>query len=459
MNTRFVVLGLARPRTPWFGEVGRWATSGSAPLEFIRCVSREEVAANLASGRAYSALLVDGASLELDRDLVDALRSAGSATIVVQDANVTRDWPTLGVHAVLPADFTRADLVVTLDTHAAALESSEATLARALGGGGPETELARALDGAGGRWISVVGNGSGTSVLAMALAQGLGDRQAGADDVVLADLALDADQAMLHAAPDIVPGLSELVDSFRAAQVQPAQVRDLTFAVDGRRYQLLLGLRRHRDWVALRPRATSAALAGLNAAFPLVVADVEADVEGETECGVVEIEERNALSRGALNRSDVVLAVGSADLKGLHGLIRTLGRLRQFGVAPQRLVPVVNRAPRHPRARAEISRAITSLADTGLTNSGPGRAHDGSPRHSKDSLDPGLAPTLFLPEIRRLDTVLRDGARLPAALSVPLANAVAALLAHHGGLGALGRQPVSIRPGDLGIALHQRAAS
>ena len=52
MNTRFVVLGLARPRTPWFGEVGRWATSGSAPLEFIRCVSREEVAANLASGRA-----------------------------------------------------------------------------------------------------------------------------------------------------------------------------------------------------------------------------------------------------------------------------------------------------------------------------------------------------------------------------------------------------------------------
>ena len=118
MSTRYVVLGLARPRSVWFGEVGRWATSGSAPLEFIRCVAREELAANLASGRPFSAVLVDAAAHGLDRDLIELARRAGSATIVVDDAHVTRNWHALGVQSVLPSDFGRADLVLALDAHA-----------------------------------------------------------------------------------------------------------------------------------------------------------------------------------------------------------------------------------------------------------------------------------------------------------------------------------------------------
>ncbi len=473
MSARFVVLGLARPRTPWFGEVGRWATSGAAPLEFIRCVSREEVAANLASGRAYSALLVDGASIELDRDLVDAMRNAGSATIVVEDRSVTRDWQVLGVQAVLPADFNRTDLVLTLDSHAAALETAPTTLAAAFqtGEASPFPSATPEL----GRWISVTGGGAGASVLAMAVSQALGSTDhhgvparhlrgrpgrkvspapgAAGTPVLLADLALDADQAMLHGAPDIVPGLNDLVDAFRTTQVPADAVRNLTFAVDGRHYQLLLGLRRHRDWAALRPRALSAALDGLASAFPVVVADVDADVEGETDCGSVEIEERNTLARAALRRSDLVLVVGGADLKGLHGLIRTLGRLRQFGIDAARLVPVVNRAPRHPRARAEITRAITSLVsqvpDGPLTSGapeapGPGKA--------------ALAGVLFVPEIRRLDTVIRDGAPLPAALCGPLGAAAAALLARLRPIVVARPEPVAVRPGELG-GLFDLAAS
>lgn len=484
MSARFVVLGLARPRTPWFGEVGRWATSGAAPLEFIRCVSREEVAANLASGRAYSALLVDGASIELDRDLVDAMRSAGSATIVVQDGSVTRDWQVLGVQAVLPADFNRTDLVVTLDAHAAALETAPTTLAEAFQTrDGPDEPFPSHGPGVLSRWISVTGSGTGASVLAMALAQALGSaepntrpergstlwrgrRSSGSarlfpaspshpdTPVLLADLALDADQAMLHGAPDIVPGLSELVDAFRANHVAGEAVRNLTFAVDGRHYQLLLGLRRHRDWAALRPRALSASLDGLSRAFPLVVADVDPDIEGETDCGSVEIEERNALARAALRRSDLVMVVGGADLKGLHGLIRTLGRLRQFGVDPARLVPVVNRAPRHPRARAEITRAITSLVEVAPAGLHRIQLANGTTK----PVSSALAGVLFVPEIRRLDTLIRDGAPLPGALCGPLGTAAAALLERVEPVGVTRHEPVAVRPGEVG-GLFDLAAS
>jgi len=448
MSERYVVLGLARPRTTWFTEVGRWATTGSAPVEFVRCVARDELTANLGSGRPYSAVLVDATAHGLDRDLIDLARAAGTATIVVEDSPTGRDWRALGAHGVLPADFSRADLVLALDTHAATLldpanESIHSTWY--LPAGDEPRNDAGTSDH---RWISVVGAGSGTSMVAMALAQGLASPAVcGGGPVVLADLALDADQAMLHAAPDIVPGISELVEAFRAGQPTDAAVRDLTFAVDGRGYHLLLGLRRHRDWAALRPRSTAAALDGLAACFPLVVADVDPDLEGETDCGSFDIEERNGLARAAVDRADVVVAVGTADLKGLHALIRLLWRLRSFGVPDERIVPVVNRAPRHPRARAEITRTVRSLGLPAGTEQ-PGAGSHGA-----------LAGTVFLPNVRRLDQTVRDVARLPDPLSRPLATAAMTLLGRlpqrAGDLGV----PQPIRPGELGRRFEDRAAS
>ena len=110
-------------------------------------------------------------------------------------------------------------------------------------------------------FIAVTGSyGVGTSVLAMALAQALGDDARNTGQVVLADLALVADQAMLHGSPDIVPGVSELVEAHRSGRPDAAAVRATTFDVAGRGYDLLLGLRRRRDWAALRPRAVEATL-------------------------------------------------------------------------------------------------------------------------------------------------------------------------------------------------------
>jgi hypothetical protein len=262
--------------------------------------------------------------------------------------------------------------------------------------------------------------------------------------VLLADLALDADQAMLHDARDVVPGVQELVDAFRHGTPGPQQVRDLTFG-DGRPYRVLLGLRRHRDWTVLRPRAFRAALAGLRATFTQVVADLDPDVEGEAQTGAVDLEDRNLMARTVALDADVVVVTGLAGPHGVHRLARQLRELRELGVADRRLLPVVNRAPRSPRARAEAARALAELVAT----TGP---------------PPTLASPTFVGEQRRLDTAIRDGVGLPAGLASQLARAVEAVaerLDAETDTGDLAGTdgPVPVRPGSLGAwATSQEAA-
>jgi len=243
---------------------------------------------------------------------------------------------------------------------------------------------------------------------------------------------------LLHDAGDVVPGLSELVESHRNGSLGSEEVRRLCFEVADRGYDLLLGLRRQRDWTALRSRALHAALDGLRQCYRVVVAEVDADVEGEAECGSLDIEERNMLARTTLRSADLVLAVGQAGLSGLHAQLRVIRDLVGLGADPSKLVPVVNRAPRNPRARAEISQALAQLLEASL---------------------PGLrlaANAVFVPERRRLDDALRDGLSPPPALVTPLAEMVRALLEARPANGAGGAaapaadEPVAVVPGSLG---------
>jgi hypothetical protein len=93
---RYVVLGLAHPRSMWFREVGRWATAAALPLEFVKCVSAEEVRARLDGGRRFSALLADARVPGVDRDLLDVATSHGCPVLIIRDERVPRDWPSLG---------------------------------------------------------------------------------------------------------------------------------------------------------------------------------------------------------------------------------------------------------------------------------------------------------------------------------------------------------------------------
>ena len=374
-DERWVVLGLASPRSGWFSEVARWANASAIPVDFVKCVSADEVRARMAGGRSYSALLVGSDLPALDRDLVDTTRNGATAVIVVGARR--RDWQELGVSAVLPDGFERSDLLAALSEFAPPIARAATTVSD----DSPEIEV-----GWRGHLVAVTGpGGAGSSVVAMALAQGLGSNASNRGLVVLADMALNADQAMLHDARDVVPGLQELAEGHRGGRLGVDQVRAMVFDAVGRDYHLLLGLRRHRDWTVIRPRALDAAIDGLQRSYRVVVADVDHDVEGESETGSLDVEDRNLLARAVLFRADVVVVVGQGNLKGMHSLARTIGNLVDGGVDPDRTVVAINRAPRSPQRRAEATSTVAHMLNN-TTDS----AHFGNP--------------VFVPERRDLGT-------------------------------------------------------
>ena len=242
---RFRLLGLARPRAAWFRDLSRWATSAALPVEFVKCVAVDELAARLHGSRVFSAVVLDGGLSSLDRDLIELVREAGAAAVVIDDGHGRRDWTALGVDAVLPEPLDRGLLLGTLVAVARPVARLDAE---------PGRLTAPLPAGWRGRLIAITGPaGGGHSVLAMALVQGLATSARRSGMVALADLALHADQALLHDVGDVVPGVQELVEAHRHGNPTTDEVRRLTFTLDERGYQLLLGLRRHRDWTVLRP--------------------------------------------------------------------------------------------------------------------------------------------------------------------------------------------------------------
>ena len=418
---RYVLLTLASSRSRWLAAVTQWANAGAIAADVIKCVSPEELRARLGSSRSFSAAVVDGGLPSLDRDLVDAALTRGCAVVAITSAHGTgRDLRSLGVTATIGDGFTADELFETLRSAAAPVPTSDAEVADQ-----PPPPPASwrghvaALCGAG---------GTGVSVAAMALAQTLaGDPRYGGL-VLLADLALRADQALLHDARDLTPGVQELVEAHRSRRPTLEMVRDHTFAISERRYRLLLGLRRARAWSSLRPRAFEAAFDSLLQAHRAVVCDTDGDVEGEREGGSADVEERNVMARTAISRANVVFVVGLPGMHGIHALVRTIGEITSFGVASDRIVPVVNRAARRHVARAESAAAVSALLRDG---------HD------------GIGRPVFLPE-RHLEQCVANVRRLPDALGSVLADAFHERLAAASAAPSSAAAPERVAPGSLG---------
>lgn len=422
MAERYVVAGLARARTEWFSRVGRWASEASIPVEFVRCVSVGELRGRLEGGRPYSAVLLGGDVDGVDRDLLGRVRDVGAAPVVV-DAGTGRAWADLGAAAVLPGAFGREDLLEVLADVAVPVDQVAERPAAPR-----DLDPPRPL----GRLVAVTGpGGTGASTAAIGLAQGLAGT--GRGQVLLADLRRVAEQALLHDTRAVVPGLQEVVEAHRGAQPDAEAVRAATFDVPTRGYRLLLGLRRPRHWAALRPAALGTALTGLQRAFAVTVADVDPDVDGEEETGSPDVEERHLASRLTLARADAVVVVGGTGMKGLYALSRLVGELLSFGIPAERIVPVLNRAPRRRRAREELAAALAQLLDGQLAGAALATAHQ-------------------LPE-RRVEDALRDGAPLPDPLPGTLVTAVDTLLGRPRATVPDGvPTPTPVTPGSLGLA-------
>ncbi|MGH9121458.1 MAG: hypothetical protein ACRDYC_05865, partial [Acidimicrobiales bacterium] len=329
-------------------------------------------------------------------------------------------WARNASTRVLPSAFTREDLLDTLAACASPLRSAD-ELPPLISDVHPAAFR--------GRLVAVCGpGGTGASLAAMAVAQGLaGDSRYGGR-VLLADLALRADQAVLHDAPDLGPGLQELVEAHRLGRPGLEEVRAKTFLVEQRGYHLLLGLRHTGAWAVLRPRAVDAALEGLRQSFQVVVADVTGELEGEAETGSAELEERNHLARSTLLAADAVVVVGQAGLKGVHSLARLIRGALELGVDGGRVIAVFSQGPKGPAARASLSRTMAEVI------SGCG----------------SVAATVHLPE-RRVEQALRDVTPLSAALVGPLVAAVERVIETQADrAAAVTGGAVRVQPGSLG---------
>lgn len=405
---RYVILGVARPRAEWFAQLARWSNDGSLPASFIKCLDADEVVARAAGLGRVSMVVLDGDAHGVDLELFSRL-TRYCALVVVVDDDDRRPWIRLGAHRVWPTALSVPMVRGVLETEAAVAGAATLDVAlQAMAGDTINDVLAP-----GGSQVAVIGrSGAGTSTLAAALAQGLADDPTRSGRVCLADLALDASQALLHDSGDVIPGIQELAESHQRSRPSRRAVRRMTFEVENRRYDLLLGLRRPSDWPAVGPREFTAALSSLRRVYSVVVCDLDGTLEGESETGSVDVEERHAMARHSVATAEVVVVVGRPDVRGLHQLVRICDSVEDLGVDAARILPVLNRAPRSPQARAELNRTVAHLRQGGLGD--------------------GVPSTLFLPSRRHLERTHRDVARLPDSLCRPLRDAVLATLGSAG---------------------------
>ena len=420
---RYVLLGLAPARSAWFEAVAQWSTSAAIAAEFVKCVSAEEVRVRLGSGRPYSALIADASTPSLDRDLVDAANEAATPVVVVTASRgPSPSAGDLGAVAELRADFDRSALMEVLSAHCVPMGRGD----RLPGLLGERTAPMWSAP-----LFTVCGpGGTGASTVAIALAQGLAADPRYGRRVLLADLARRAEQAVLHDALELGPGLQELVDAHRLGRASLDDVWLSTFDVERRGYRLLLGLRQPEAWSALRPRAIDAAMEGLRSAFQVVVADTSGDFEGEDEGGSIDVEERNHLSRAAAQQATVVIAVGRPGLKGVHSLGSLIREIARLGVAGERILPVLNCSPRQPWSRAESARALATLL-------------------AGSAVRTAVAGPVPVPE-RRIEDQISSGDPLPAPIVEPVVRATLAVAGRLADAPPARPGPVRIQPGSLG---------
>jgi hypothetical protein len=338
---RYVFLLLAPPGAAWVGPLRRRLAAAAWPTELVLCAHSHEACALLASGRRHSALLVD-AGAKLDADLTDAAEAAGTPVIACGPDSGRLELSPVGAapaQSIRPVP--RGD---RLPAWVAEL------LNRATGPACP-----------GGRLVGVCGpGGTGASVVAMAVAQGLSP----GNDLLVADFARRSHQSLLHHISPGASGLLDLVARLRGRRLSSSEVRAATLAVDGQSYRLLPGPFRPQHWATVRPRMFDNALNSLRAAFGLVIADITGDFEGEVETGSLEVEERNHPARRVVLGADLVVLVGGAGRTTRHATADTRDRLGALGVETARILVCANRA-------STAGQGILLLPEVGLNEDGP----------------------------------------------------------------------------------------
>ncbi len=128
------------------------------------------------------------------------------------------------------------------------------------------------------------------------------------------------------------------------------------------RLRVLTGITRSARWSELRPAGFEALLVAARHAADVVVIDVASSLERDEEMTYdVSAPRRNALTLQAIERSDALIAVGSADPIGLQRLVRALQELQALEAGPPAIV-VANRVRASAVGDAPARRVEQALA-------------------------------------------------------------------------------------------------
>ena len=309
-----VVVALPGGRREWATRLSRWSMSAGVAVEFLRCLSADEVRAVLGAGRPVALLLVDAATA--DRDLVDLAADLGTPSVLVHGDDDPPDWADLGCVARLD-DRVDADELLDLIRELRRAAAPTVRRARSVDLDGPPDP---------GSLVAVVGaGGSGVTTTAMLLADGLGDLVVGAtpsaDDTVLVDASSTDGLALYHDLDRPPADLSQLVELHRRDRVDPDEVRALTTGVPTRRYRMLPA--GNPDAPERPPSASLAALDGLRRTFAAVVVDAGDLPAGGDRAPV------DPFADAAVRTADLIVVVGRGGLHGLHHLAVTTDRVRR----------------------------------------------------------------------------------------------------------------------------------
>ena len=302
-----------------------------------RCYDLGDLLAVAAAGQAEVAVVAAGTRW-LDRDALARLAAAGLAVVGVAaagDEDGERRLRQLGLlHVASDADPPEA----IVDQARAALAEPDPDDAP------PEPDVPPPADGGTRRVLAAVWGpkgGPGRTTVAVNLAF---EAAAAGAEVLLVDAdtyggAVAQTLGFLDDAPGLawaarLAGRGEL-DALRLWQ----SVRRA--APGGPR--VLPGLPRAELWTEVRPGTWEALLELFRVAFPVTVVDAGFCLEEDEELLYDQVRlRRNAVTRLAVQRADVVVAVARADPVGLHAFIRGYQELRDLGVPASRVRVVVN---------------------------------------------------------------------------------------------------------------------
>lgn len=354
-------------------EASLLAALGQAPgAEAIavvrRCVDVVELLAVAGSGQAVAAL-VDAHLRRLDADVVERLDASGVAVVGVTGPGLAEDTERLlaaGINFFVPADAPAAVFAAVVQSAVAQLSGKAgsghafgdpAFATGSLAGEGQPSPAPNAIATA--QPVGVpAGSGSGQAprppagtVIAVWGPTGAPGRSTTA--VSLADelarlgkrsLFIDADvyggvAAAMFGLLDESPGLVAACRQAQSRRLDVDALAGLCWQISSD-LRVLTGISRADRWPEIRSTALQSVVTVARELVEYTVIDLGFSLETDEELSFDTMApRRNGATLAALEESDLILAVGSADPIGMQRLVRGLGELRALDIGtPIRIV-------------------------------------------------------------------------------------------------------------------------